>query len=131
MSRTSRKVRRFEKEAILRAKVNLLFYSFSRFLNLIEQEFEYRREQSDSLLSKLHQNPNDEDYDQHRKHLLMRRIQQVLREDRNQTEAEEEYNQRKPSYDLNRTQSTTTTTTTNNSSTKKKIFLLHQHISLE
>lgn len=51
----------------------------------------------------------------------MRRIQQVLRDDRNQTETEEEeYNQRKPTYDLHKNQSSTTATATTNSSTKNQ-----------
>lgn len=81
------------------------------------------------MLSKLHQNPNEEDYDQHRKHLLMRRIQQVLRDDRNQTEEEEEYNQRKPTYDLLKNQSSTTATATTNSSTKNRNRFFSDNLS--
>ncbi|CAF1166219.1 unnamed protein product [Rotaria magnacalcarata] len=60
---SSRKVRRLEKEAILRAK-----------------DYEYTRGESDRLLSSLNINSEDDDADRHRRHITTRPIRQIQKE---------------------------------------------------
>ncbi|CAF2978884.1 unnamed protein product [Rotaria socialis] len=63
MPGSSRKVRRLEKEAILRAK-----------------DYEYTRGESDRLLSSLNINSEDDDIDRHRRHITTRPIRQIQKE---------------------------------------------------
>ncbi|UJR23969.1 hypothetical protein I4U23_026936 [Adineta vaga] len=63
MPGASRRVRRLEKDAILRVK-----------------NTEYTREQSDSYITSLNLNYDDDDTDRHRRHVSTRPIRQIQRE---------------------------------------------------
>jgi uncharacterized Rmd1/YagE family protein len=79
MPRTSSKVQRLEKEAILRSKVSYCFYSIFNLHNLIKN-YQYTREQSDNYISGLNIEVEDENTERHRRHIATRPIRQIQRE---------------------------------------------------
>lgn len=82
MALASSRVRRLEKEAIQRTKVegNVLFSRWF-FLNFfLYQDFEYKREKSSYLITNAYRDEEDDEADRHRRHEKMRQTRQIQRE---------------------------------------------------
>lgn len=98
MALASSRVRRLEREAILRTKVkeiccSLLFNSSSSSFE--RKEFDHKREQSSYLLTNDYRDAEDDENDRHRRFDIIRQTRQIQREIDHQVGAIEKRNERK------------------------------------